>query len=183
MMQHDPFQALELKSTDLWWTPPEVVEIVRMLFPAGYLDAFGCNGSPLTEHAVSYWSEEFSFGHHLESLEDPDRPGDLACVANPPWSRGWIKTAVMVMRMRGFDRRALIAPLALETAWARDFDPIHLLVPRGRLRYTLPDGSRPGSPRTSSGVYVRGSVLEEVGWRRAFLQKRLMADGWEVWKK
>lgn len=172
--------ARTLKDSDLWWTPPEVVDLVRLLCPAGYVDLFGdaAGRSPLTRGA------RFAMSPNLDALDPTNTsPAHLPHVANPPWSQGWIAAAVEQLIKRSplpantiAASSILIAPLRLETQWARDFDPACVLVPRGRLVYTDENGNKPGSPRTSSGLYVRGRLSSRAS-------EYLRANEWSVWAK
>lgn len=149
---------MRVKDSDLWWTPPELVELVKLIAPH-FVDLFGSPGSPLSNAAI----EVVDDGDDAFDPETDVSPR-LALVANPPWSQGWLRKVVRELLRRQSEADPgtaviLIAPMRLETAWVREFDPSYILIPPGRIAYVDPaTGTRPGSPRTSSCVYLRGDL-------------------------
>jgi hypothetical protein len=157
------------EDTDTWQTPRWLVRaLAKTLAPAGFLDPSAAHGSPMTKCAARafVWPEEDAF-------EVEDWPA-LPVICNPPWSATGRWVRLLLSRARG--GVALIAPLRLDTVWVRVFAPTVVLVPPSRLRYLDPTtGLEVGSPRTSSGVYLRGvgpfsararrhSSFEKLGW-------------------
>lgn len=137
--------------SDRWQTPAGLVGLLAGLCgPEGYLDPAGSEGSAMTRRAAVAFCPPLA-----DAFEPEIRWPALPVLCNPPWSQTGRWVRLLLQRAKG--PIALVAPLRLDTVWARELAPTVVLVPPSRLKYTDPaTGLVDGSPRTSSCVYLRG---------------------------
>ncbi len=161
------------EDADTWQTPRWLARALgSTLAPRGFLDPAGDATAPLTKlaRASFCWPE-------VDAFEQTDWPA-LPVICNPPWSATgrWVR----LLLSRSKAGIALIAPLRLDTVWVREFAPTVVLVPPSRLRYLDPvTGVEVGSPRTSSGVYLRGVGPFAARAKRPLALEKL---GWSEWR-
>lgn len=165
-----------MRGSDQWWSGPELTELAGLLFDR-YLDPCACAGSPLTEGAL-----HVRYGSHVRrgapGYFAPDWPS-AAAVVNPPWGLTGYYVPRLLHHAEAGHPCMLIAPLRLETRWARAFSPTLMLAPNRRLPYLSPETGEPkGTPETSTMIAFRN--LGPTMRARAIFYAR--ERGWTAWE-